>query len=929
MADTSRTSPPGEATSGGDPVADRRRKLDRLRDELGVDPFGRRLGDVLPLADARALHDPDADAAFAAVPKDADPPPPDPRPVAAVAGRVMLHRVMGNLVFATLRDASGDLQVAVSKRAVGAATFKLARQLDLGDLVYVRGPVGMTKTGEVTVWAQRDAAEDADPAGGGEPGSAGSPGLAIMTKSLAPPPAKWEGHGFSDPELRYRKRYVDLYANPGVAQVLQTRSRIVSAMRRFMDDRRFLEVETPMLQAIAGGAAARPFITHHNALDIQLYLRIAPELYLKRLLVGGLPRVYEINRNFRNEGVDRQHNPEFTVMEVYEAYGDYHTMRELTESLVRHLAMMVEPSGRIPFGELEIDYASPFRQVTFAELFEQANGFPPTDFDAARRRAIELKLKHEGLDDWLIVNEVFEATVEHKLVQPVRSPDPSPTTPTGASVGTCSSPPWNSARPTPNSTTPTCRRPTSDASSPAPTPTSRPSARSTRTSSKRSASACPPPAAWAWASTAWSCCSPAAAASEPSSRSHCSARARPPAPTSSPVRPTNRRPPDPRPPRTPRTPGDPPRLPGPPDPPNPPDPPDPRIPHPTLSRRCDEDPTLASRLNTQPCHGDASRHNRCVITIGNFDGVHRGHQTIMARLVEEARRRGAHARVVTFDPHPITVLRPGAEPPRLMTPERRIQTLRDLGVDCVEVIAATRDLLSKEPEQFIRELLDRCRASLVVEGENFRFGRKRRGDVAMLRELGERMGFDVIAAPSHQVRLTSGNHCVASSSLVRWLVGAGRMADARRCLGRPYTLEGRVARGEQRGRTLGFPTINLDAGEADRQLIPADGVYAGAASFDDGRRAPAAISVGVKPTFAGRTLTVEAHLLDWSGDVYERHVQLRFHRWLRDQSPFPGPDALRTQLRRDVQRVAEMHRAELLGNGPAPDDPQSIEVFAA
>src|SRR5690606_17215316 len=165
------------------------------------------------------------------------------------------------------------------------------------------------------------------------------PDFRIASKSLAPPPGKW--HGLQDAELRYRKRYVDMYANPQVIRTFHLRSKIVSAIRRFMDDRAFLEVETPMLQPIAGGAAARPFTTHHNALDIDLFLRIAPELYLKRLLVGGLPRVYEINRNFRNEGIDRQHNPEFTAMEVYEAFGNYESMMELTESLIRHLAMIV------------------------------------------------------------------------------------------------------------------------------------------------------------------------------------------------------------------------------------------------------------------------------------------------------------------------------------------------------------------------------------------------------------------------------------------------------------------------------------------------------------------------------------------------------------------------------------------------------------
>ncbi len=373
-------------------IADRRRKLERIREELSIDPYGGRIDGLISLAAARARYDAKADEAHKADSSQ------DERPVVHVAGRVMLHRAMGNLIFLTLRDSSGDLQIAVSKKAVAPEAFKLANLAQIGDIVAARGAIGTTKTGEVTVWA------------------AGEHGFAMSCKSLAPPPEKWSG--LKDPEQRYRKRYVDMYVNPEVVATFQRRSELVSAIRRFMDERGFLEVETPMLQPIAGGAAARPFVTHHNALDMSLYLRIAPELYLKRLMVGGMNKVYEINRNFRNEGVDRRHNPEFTSMEVYEAFGDYMTMLELTESLIRHLAMRVSETGVIEFSGTAIDYARPFRRVMYGTLFEEACGFPMTDFVRVRDKARALGLKEQGLDDWLVVNEVFEAVAEKGLVQP-------------------------------------------------------------------------------------------------------------------------------------------------------------------------------------------------------------------------------------------------------------------------------------------------------------------------------------------------------------------------------------------------------------------------------------------------------------------------------------------------------------------------------
>jgi len=394
-------SPTPNPAAGGDQVADRRAKLAKLRDELQVNPYGRRTDALTTLAAAREKFDENLEG--------------DDRPAVTVAGRVVLRRIMGNLISMTLRDDTDDLQVAVSKKAVDATSFKVAKLIDLGDVVVARGRVGTTKTGEVTVWCERAVAT------GGEQGE-GSPSLGVAgafemaSKCLAPPPEKHKG--FADPELRVRYRYVDMFTNPEVIRTLSTRSKLVAAVRRFMEGRDFAEVETPVLQAQAGGAAARPFSTHHNALDMPLFLRVAPELYLKRLLVGGMPRVYEIGRNFRNEGIDRSHNPEFTSLEAYEAFGDYRTMMDLTESLYRALAAMVSDDGKVSWGEHTLDFSQPFAQVTFAALFEQANGFAMTEFDQVRDKAKQLHLKHEGLDDWLVVNEVFEATAEGGLVQP-------------------------------------------------------------------------------------------------------------------------------------------------------------------------------------------------------------------------------------------------------------------------------------------------------------------------------------------------------------------------------------------------------------------------------------------------------------------------------------------------------------------------------
>ena len=391
-------SPEGQSSANRDIVADRRNKLTRLRDEFGIDPYGGRVDSLVSIADTRAAYDEQADADAKADPEN------DHRPVVKVAGRVMLHRAMGNLIFMTIRDGSADIQLAVSKKLIDQPAFKMAKLADLGDTVVAQGPLGTTKTGEISVWTTGEGA------------------FAIASKSLAPPPGKW--HGLQDAELRCRKRYVDMYVNPDVMRVFLQRSRIIKAIRDFLTDpptelgAGFLEVETPMMQSIAGGAAARPFVTHHNAMDLDLFLRIAPELYLKRLLVGGMDRVFEIGRVFRNEGVDRSHNPEYTLLELYQAFGDYNSMMTLTERLLHDLAVRFGGDENLPYGDEQISYAVPFRRAAYHDLFEEHNGFDSADHDKLKAKAVELEIQPGSKDHDVLLQEVWDATVEDKLIQP-------------------------------------------------------------------------------------------------------------------------------------------------------------------------------------------------------------------------------------------------------------------------------------------------------------------------------------------------------------------------------------------------------------------------------------------------------------------------------------------------------------------------------
>ncbi len=292
-----------------------------------------------------------------------------------VAGRLKTKRGQGKIAFADLWDDSGKIQLLAQFDRLGDEKMAAFVDLELGDIIGATGTVTKTRRGEISV-----AVGD----------------FVLLATSVQPPPEKY--HGLTDVETRYRQRYADLIANPEVGELFRKRSLIVRSMREFLDARQFLEVETPMMQPIAGGAAARPFITHHNALNIPLYLRIAPELYLKRLVVGGLERVYEINRNFRNEGVDTRHNPEFTMMELYQAYADYDDMMALTEQMVAHICQKVNGTLQIKFGEHTLDLTPPWRRATMRELV---------------REALDLDIR--GGHDLV---HAFENSVEEKLIQP-------------------------------------------------------------------------------------------------------------------------------------------------------------------------------------------------------------------------------------------------------------------------------------------------------------------------------------------------------------------------------------------------------------------------------------------------------------------------------------------------------------------------------
>lgn len=316
-----------------------------------------------------------------------------------IAGRIMAKRVQGKAGFANLQDFSGNIQLYFKSDDIGAEAYENFDKSDIGDILGVEGSVFRTKRGEISIHVKS---------------------YEYLAKSIRALPEKW--HGLKDVELRYRQRYVDLMVNPEVRQVFINRSLIIKSLRRYLDNLGFLEVETPMMQPIAGGAAARPFITHHNALNIDLFLRIAPELYLKRLLVGGLERVYEINRNFRNEGISTKHNPEFTMLEIYQAYADYQDMMSLTENLVHHVIMEVLGSPIVEFEETQLDFTPPWRRITMMDAIKEYAGVDlesATSDEEARQVAQSLGLNvDKGTSRGEIINEIFEEKVEPNLVQP-------------------------------------------------------------------------------------------------------------------------------------------------------------------------------------------------------------------------------------------------------------------------------------------------------------------------------------------------------------------------------------------------------------------------------------------------------------------------------------------------------------------------------
>lgn len=358
-------------------------RLEKLKaiEALGHDPWGQRFDNHQPIGSARDKCPTEAGAVG---------------PEIRCAGRVMLRNNKGKLKFFHLQDWTGRIQLMLSKADFSDADWELVNQVDLGDLIGVDGHLKVSNTGEKTIGVTK---------------------LTFLTKSLAQPPEKF--HGAKDIEMLLRQRYIDLIYNEGVLERMLKRGKIIDSIRQTLRQRGFVEAETPVLHAIAGGAAARPFITHHNALDMELYLRIALELHLKRLMVGGVERVYEIGRVFRNEGVDSTHNPEFTMIELYQAYGDYRSMMDLTEEIVVNAIQVVDGQLVRPWGDVTIDFTPPWRRAKYGDLFKEHAGCDLNDeaglHEAARRFHVDTAGKHRDV----IINDVFEEAVEPHLTGPV------------------------------------------------------------------------------------------------------------------------------------------------------------------------------------------------------------------------------------------------------------------------------------------------------------------------------------------------------------------------------------------------------------------------------------------------------------------------------------------------------------------------------
>ncbi|WP_432632415.1 lysine--tRNA ligase [Brachyspira sp.] len=322
----------------------------------------------------------------------------------AIAGRIMLYRIMGKSSFLTIKDSAGNIQAYIQRDKVGDDFYNnvFKKLIDIGDIVGVKGTVFKTKTGEITIYASE---------------------IKLLTKSINPLPEKF--HGLTDMELRYRQRYVDLIMNNEVKEVFIKRSKMISAIREIMIEHNFLEVETPMMHPLIGGAKAKPFITHHNTLDMTLYLRIAPELYLKRLIVGGFDRVFELNRNFRNEGISTRHNPEFTMMEAYMSFADFHKVMELVEDIFSKVCLKLNGSYTSKYKDYEINFKPPFKRIPMVELVKK---YTELDFEKissdeealekAKSIGIEIDTSKSKPSKWEIMVNVFEEKVEEKLIQP-------------------------------------------------------------------------------------------------------------------------------------------------------------------------------------------------------------------------------------------------------------------------------------------------------------------------------------------------------------------------------------------------------------------------------------------------------------------------------------------------------------------------------
>ena len=361
---------------------DRLSKVEAMRAE-GVDPYPPRGVQAQPIETVLA---------GAGTPEE---PGPTIGQTVTIAGRILGLRDFGKLIFAPVLDRTGRLQVGLQKGRLGD-WWPRRKWLDAADLVGVTGELAFTQKGEPTIWVDE---------------------IQLLSKAVAPPPEKW--HGLTDVEARYRRRYVDLWASEDVAQVFVKRSKALSTIRQYLEAEGYLEVETPTLHPIMGGAAARPFITHHNALDADFFLRIAPELYLKRLIVGGLERVFEVSRNFRNEGLSTRHNPEFTMLELYEAQADYRRMMEVTETIFERCAIALNGGTEIQFRGGTFDLKAPFPRKRYTDLFQDHAGCAFDDENAVRAKAKELGLNHASDDYWKVMSDVFDETVEPHLAGPI------------------------------------------------------------------------------------------------------------------------------------------------------------------------------------------------------------------------------------------------------------------------------------------------------------------------------------------------------------------------------------------------------------------------------------------------------------------------------------------------------------------------------